>query len=71
VSVLWGAMQEYESDFNFEEAADLFDRYIDNGHSFEELMREIDGILKTAGFYIKHENELKSPLQSNESIYET
>lgn len=63
VATLWGAMLEYNADFTFEQVASLFNQYIDNGHSFEELTQEINGILKTAGFVLKDEEQVKAMKQ--------
>ncbi|MDR0286706.1 MAG: hypothetical protein LBI03_03220 [Clostridiales bacterium] len=55
VATLWGAMLETDADFTFEQAASLIDQYIDDGHSFSDLIGEINGILKTSGFCIKYQ----------------
>lgn len=49
-TILWGAMQPLNANFSFEKAADLFDQYIDDGHSIEELMLEIDALFAASGF---------------------
>ena len=53
VTTLWGAMLEMDANFTTEQAASLMDQYIDDGHSLEELMREIDCLLDTGGFFIR------------------
>ncbi|MCC8023277.1 MAG: hypothetical protein LIO46_05810 [Clostridiales bacterium] len=52
-AILWGAMQETQPDITLEQAAGMLDRYIDDGHSYEEWMRELAAILDTGGFYMK------------------
>jgi len=52
-AILWGAMQPLNANFPFDKAAGLFDQYIDDGHSIEELMREINGLFEASGFFKK------------------
>ena len=52
-TILWGAMQPFNANFPFEKAADLFDRYIDDGHSIEEFMQEINSLFEASGFFKK------------------
>ena len=52
-AILWGAMQPLNHGFAFEKAAGLFDDYIDDGHSIEELMQEINGLFEASGFFKK------------------
>ena len=53
VTILWGALQPFNPDFAFEKAVDLFDQYIDDGHSVEELMQEMTALFETSGFFRK------------------
>jgi len=53
VTILWGAMQPLNANFPFEKAAGLFDRYIDDGHSIEDLMQEINSLFEVSGFFKK------------------
>ena len=50
-AILWGAMQPLNAGFTMEKATELFDAYIDDGHSFEELMQEINGLFEASGFF--------------------
>lgn len=50
-TILWGAMQPLNAGFTMEKAAALFDDYIDEGHSLEELMQEINGLFEVSGFF--------------------
>ncbi|MBE6804965.1 MAG: hypothetical protein IJA13_04700 [Clostridia bacterium] len=52
-AIIWGAMQPLNSGFTFEMATKLFDDYIDEGHSIEELMQEINGLFEVSGFFRK------------------
>jgi len=52
-TILWGAMQPLNHGFAYEKAADLFDDYIDDGHSIEELMLEINSLFEASGFFKK------------------
>ena len=52
-TILWGAMQPLNAGFTMEKATALFDDYIDDGHSIEELMLEINGLFEASGFFKK------------------
>lgn len=52
-TILWGALQPFQSNFSLDKAAGLFDQYIDDGHSIEELMQEINSLFETSGFFRK------------------
>lgn len=53
VTIIWGAMQPLNAGFTVEKATELFDRYIDDGHSIEELMQEINRLFEVSGFFKK------------------
>ena len=57
ITILWGARQPFDSSFTFENAQSLFDQYIDDGNSIEELMQEINGLFETSGFFKKGQAE--------------
>ena len=52
-AIIWGAMQPFNANFPFEKAAGLFDQYIDDGNSLEELMLEINSLFEASGFFKK------------------
>ncbi len=52
-TILWGAMQPLNAGFTMEKATELFDDYVDEGHSIEELMMEINALFETSGFFRK------------------
>lgn len=52
-TIIWGAMQPLNAGFTFEMATKLFDDYIDEGRSVEELMQEINGLFEVSGFFRK------------------
>lgn len=52
-TIIWGAMQPLNAGFTIEKATALFDDYIDDGHSIEELMLEINGLFEASGFFKK------------------
>ena len=52
-TIIWGAMQPMNADFTMEKATALFDEYIDNDHSIEELMIEINKLFEASGFFKK------------------
>lgn len=53
ITIIWGAMQPLNAGFTMEKATALFDDYIDDGHSIEELMLEINGLFEASGFFKK------------------
>ena len=53
VAIIWGALQPLNSGFSYEKAAELFDSYIDDGRSIEELMLEINALFEASGFFKK------------------
>ena len=52
-TIIWGAMQPLNAGFTFEKATELFDNYIDDGNSIEDLMQEINGLFEASGFFKK------------------
>ena len=52
-TIIWGAMQPMNANFPFEKAITLFDQYIDEGHSIEDLMQEINALFEASGFFKK------------------
>lgn len=52
-TIIWGAMQPLNAGFTLDMATKLFDDYIDDGHSIEELMQEINGLFEASGFFKK------------------
>jgi len=56
-AVIWGAMQPLNAGFSYEKAIELFDAYIDDGHSIEDLMQEINGLFEASGFLKKGQEQ--------------
>lgn len=52
-TIIWGAMQPLNAGFTIEKATALFDDYIDEGHSLEELIQEMNALFETSGFFRK------------------
>ena len=52
-AVIWGAMQPLNANTSFETALELFDQYIDDGNSIEDLMHEINALFESSGFFRK------------------
>jgi len=52
-AILWGAMQPFNANIPFDRAAGLFDQYIDDGNSIEDLMHEINALFEASGFFKK------------------
>lgn len=50
-TIIWGAMQPLNAGFTQEKASALFDEYVDEGHSIEELMQEINSLFEVSGFF--------------------
>ncbi|MDR1628874.1 MAG: tail assembly chaperone [Oscillospiraceae bacterium] len=57
VAILWGAMQPFNANCSFEKVMELFDDYIDDGHSIEDLMLEINSMFEASGFFKKGQDE--------------
>ena len=53
VTIIWGAMQPFNANTTVEKVTALFDQYIDDGHSIEDLMQEINGLFEASGFFKK------------------
>lgn len=53
VTIIWGAAQSMNHNFSYEKAMELFDDYIDEGHSLEELMLEVNALFEASGFFEK------------------
>jgi len=53
VTIIWGALQPLNANMPYEKAMALFDDYIDDGHSIEDLMLEINGLFEASGFFKK------------------
>lgn len=53
IAILWGALQPLNANMSVEKATALFDDYIDEGHSIEELMQEINTLFESSGFFRK------------------
>ena len=53
ITILWGAMQPLNANYTFEEATAMFDQYIDDGNTIEDLMREINSLFEVSGFFKK------------------
>lgn len=53
ITIIWGAMQPLNAGVTIEKATEIFDAYIDDGHSVEELMQEINALFETSGFFSK------------------
>lgn len=54
-TILWGAMQPLNAGFTMEKATALFDDYVDEGHSLEDLIKEINGLFEASGFFRKRD----------------
>ena len=52
-TIIWGAMQPLNAGFTMEKATELFDDYVDEGHSIEELIQEINALFEASGFFKK------------------
>lgn len=52
-TILWGAMQPLNAGFTMEKATALFDDYVDEGHSIEDLILELNALFETSGFFKK------------------
>ena len=55
--ILWGALQPFSANTSFEKAAEIFDRYVDEGHSIEDMMDELNEMFTVSGFFNKGQTE--------------
>lgn len=53
VTIIWGAAQAVNRGFSYEKAMQLFDDYIDEGYSIEELIIEINALFDVSGLFKK------------------
>lgn len=52
-TIIWAAMQPLNDGFTQDKALELFDEFIDDGRSIEDLMTEINSLFETSGFFNK------------------
>jgi len=52
-TIIWGAMQPLNAGFTTEKAVALFDKFIDEGNSIEDMMLVINGLFEASGFFKK------------------
>ena len=52
-TIIWAAVQSMNSGFTIDKATELFDKYIDDGHSIEDLIQEINTLFEVSGFFKK------------------
>jgi hypothetical protein len=57
VAIIWGAAQAMNHGFSYEKALQLFDDYIDEGHSIEEFMLEVNALFEASGFFKKGQEQ--------------
>jgi len=53
ITILWGALQPLNANCTFDTAMELFDQYVDDGKSVEDLMQEIYTLFEVSGFFSK------------------
>ena len=49
-AILWGAIQPLNANFSYQKADGLFDQYINDGNTVEDLMQEINALFEVSGF---------------------
>ena len=52
-TIIWGAMQPLNAGFTTEKAMALFDNFVDEGNSIEDMMLVINSLFETSGFFKK------------------
>lgn len=52
-TILWGALQPLNANISYDSVLGLYDQYIDDGRSVEDLMQEINGLFEASGFFKK------------------
>ena len=50
-TILWGALQPLNGDISFSKAMEIFDQYIDEGHSIDDMMQELNAMFEVSGFF--------------------
>jgi len=56
-AIIWGAMQPLNANFAYDKATGIFDQYIDDGHSIEDFMYEINALFEASGFFKKGQED--------------
>ena len=59
-------MQPLNANFPFEKAANLFDQYIDDGNSIEDLMLEINELIEVEPWLLQKIREVVDEVTRNE-----
>jgi hypothetical protein len=50
-TIFWGAMLPFNAECTLEDAARLFDEYLDEGHVVEDITQVIHEVLEVSGFF--------------------
>ena len=57
VAIIWGTAQTITQSFSYEKAMSIFDDYIDDGHSFDELVDELHAMFESSDYIRKLRSE--------------
>ncbi|MCL2378296.1 MAG: gene transfer agent family protein [Defluviitaleaceae bacterium] len=52
-TILWGAMKPFNTSCSFDEAVELLDLYVDEGHTVEDLIQVINALFEGSSFFGK------------------
>ena len=63
VTILWGAMQPLQQGISMEKTYELYDAYIDEGHTLEDLFQVVMEVFEASGFFKK--GQAKSLAEGN------
>lgn len=55
--VLHGALQKFHHNITLKDVYDIYDEYVDNGNTFEDLIEVIIDVLEVSGFFKKEDIE--------------
>ncbi|MFZ2538555.1 MAG: DUF6096 family protein [Oscillospiraceae bacterium] len=56
-AILWGSMQAFNTGITSEKTFELYDQYIDEGNSVEDMMQVILDLFEVSGFFKKGQKE--------------
>lgn len=58
--ILWGSLQKYEHGISMEDTYDIYDKYVESGKQFTDLVTEVVNIMEVSGFFKRGDAEAKN-----------
>ena len=65
VTILWAALQRYNHGISFEQAMEIYDDFMDEGHGQDELVDIFMEVYKCSGFMKREDPEAQKEGQEN------